>query len=153
MGVNPPLLLEIIMLKITPHNTENIHILVGNNAECINLANIALANRLYVSGWEMSHTLQRIKRNHKSSTIAILFQDNTPIAISLQENCARIQVFTRKEKRKNGYGKMVMEAVMKNRMISDFYTQYGVNGSDIFFSKVRTNNIRDYNEKYTEITE
>lgn len=141
------------MLKIIPNHTKGIYILVGHNSDCISLANVALTNRLYVSGWEMSHTLQRIKRKPKDSTIALLFQDDTPIAISLQENCSRIQVFTRKEKRNNGYGKMVMEAVMKNRIISDFYTQYGVNGSDTFFRKVKNNNICDYNEKYSEFAE
>jgi len=137
------------MIKIIPKDSKNIHILVATGNECPSLASIALKNRLFVSGWEMSHTLREIRHNPHKATIAVLFEDNVPMSISLQERCSRVQSFTRKAKRRQGYGSMTFDCVIKYKENEKFYHEYGISGSLDFFHHAKNAN-KEFSEHYIQ---
>lgn len=128
------------MIKIIPKTHNNVYVLIGHEIECPELAKQALKHRLYVSGWDLNPTLHQLKKHYRNCTIALLFLNNIPIAVSLQESNGNIQVFVRKCHRRNGYGSIVIHAVINNKLLGFYRTDYGIQGSYNFFDKIRKPN-------------
>lgn len=109
--------------------------------DCQKLAKIALSNRLYVSGWELSYYLQHIIQSsttqHTQSGITLIFKDDKPVSVCLLAHGGEINTFTRKAMRKNGLGKLAVNQMMKYK--PPVYNAYGhgngVVGASSFYKK------------------
>ena len=94
------------------------------------LADDALKARLYVSGWLLSGELMYI-RDHLSETsnrrpfydIAVAYEDGAAVGVSIINENGNIQVFVRKAKRHNGYGRKLVRKIRREGA-------YGLCGAD-----------------------
>lgn len=123
---------------ITEKTYGDITVKIGIKESAIILAKIALYNRLYVSGWEMSHTLQHIirKENRDNECVSLVYHNGIPVSISIHEWCGRVQCFTRKAKRKQGFGRLAVNNVLEHSGNKIKYNEMGIKGSRDFFYKV-----------------
>jgi hypothetical protein len=100
-------------------------------------ADIALKNRLYVSGWGLSGFLQKVRGGVVDADVLIAFNDDTPVSVVVVEtNSLYAQAFTRKSMRKRGIAKSLIKecgAKIKSSGI-------GIDGSSVFWSKVISSN-------------
>lgn len=136
------------MKRIKPLNTENIRVLVANNhQDCIELVNIALKNRLYVSGWQLSHTMKKIRKNYNNETISIVYYGDLPVSVSIQDKISRVQSFTKKDYRFKGFGRIAIECLMEHRNNDYYFNEHGVDGSWSFFDKTLTMD-KNFDEVY-----
>jgi hypothetical protein len=95
-------------------------------------ANLALQHRLYVPGWDLCGSLKYAKGN-KECTIALVFKDGKPVAVSLA-NRWLTQAFTRKSERRNGYGSLAVKEVRKVNKTSSH--GHGKRGTNEFWTKI-----------------
>ena len=94
------------------------------------LADDALKARLYVSGWCLSGELLNI-RDYLSETsnerpfydIAVAYEDGNAVGVSIINEHGNIQVFVRKAKRHNGYGRKLVRKIRREGA-------YGLCGAD-----------------------
>ena len=100
-------------------------------------ADIALKNRLYVSGWSLSKVLQQIRYGIIRADVLIAFNNDTPVSVVVVEtNRLYAQAFTRKSMRKRGIAKsLIKECGAKIKS-----TGIGIDGSSVFWSKVISSN-------------
>jgi hypothetical protein len=100
-------------------------------------ADIALKNRLYVSGWELSKFLQKVRGGVVDADVLIAFNDDTPVSVVVVEKRRLYaQAFTRKSMRKRGIAKtLIKECGAKIKS-----TGIGIDGSSVFWSKVISSN-------------
>jgi hypothetical protein len=95
-------------------------------------AQIALDHRLYIPGWQLSHTLQGLKISQDThNRIAIGFLDDVAVAVATLDGTT-VQAFCRKAQRRNGYGGQCVRALRATKMRS----VVGIDGSDKFWEKM-----------------
>lgn len=102
------------------------------------LADDALKARLYVSGWCLSGDLMYI-RDCLSETcnerpfydIAVAYEDGTAVGVSIIDETNQLQVFVRKAKRHNGYGRKLVRKIRR----AGAYGICGVDGEGKIFTK------------------
>lgn len=106
------------------------------------LANLALKNRLYISGWQLSGLLKRIRACPRpDDVVSIAFtDDNMAVAVViLTGGSDTIACFTKKAYRKKGFGKAAVDGLRTcaNKEILGHW--YGGKGSPEFFQKCGLN--------------
>ena len=95
-------------------------------------ADIALQARLYVSGWQLSGDLVRIRKGSVKAQVALAYDPSgDPVGVSVREG-NWLNVFVRKSHRRNGVGTLLVKA-LKNEHIR---AGYGIVGSLSFWDKV-----------------
>ena len=102
------------------------------------LADDALKARLYVSGWLLSSELMYI-RDCLSETcnarpfydIAVAYEDGNAVGVSIINENSNLQVFVRKAKRHNGYGRKLVRKIRREGA----YGICGVDGEGKIFTK------------------
>ena len=102
------------------------------------LADDALKARLYVSGWLLSGELMYI-RDHLSETcnrrpfydIAVAYEDGAAVGVSIINEKSNLQVFVRKAKRQNGYGRKLVRRIRRDGA----YGLCGADGEGKIFTK------------------
>ena len=94
-------------------------------------ADIAIKHRLYISGWALSRTLQKLRTTSCThDRIAIGSLNDIPVAIAiLYEGGA--QAFCRKKHRRNGYAGACVRALRSRMMVASI----GIHGSEHFWSR------------------
>ena len=87
-------------------------------------ADVALKNRLYVSGWCLSGELINIREcDNADYRIALAYEDGVPVGVAVVTEDKNLQVFVRKAKRGHGYGRQLVNAVKSKGC-------YGICGAD-----------------------
>lgn len=106
-------------------------------------ADIALKNRLYVSGWDLSQRLKAIRSGKEPYDVALAFDGETPVGVTIigansfvQNSGGRqhIQVFVRKKMRRHGIGSSLV-AMAKEEAKVDFWAYTGAACSPAFWTK------------------
>lgn len=99
----------------------NLKIKTYQGQETTLAADIALKNRLYVSGWCLSGEFRRIRMSPiNGDLISIAFEDDIAIGVCLKRY-NRLDTFVRKSKRRKGIGKALVKSISDNK-------SYGVQG-------------------------
>ena len=99
-------------------------------------ADIALKNRLYVSGWCLSGDLKdyRAKPNWGDLKIVLAYDDDKPVGVVV--DCrGDVQAFVRKSHRRRG---IASGAIRYGDIVVKHYGD-GINGSEVFFEKMKVN--------------
>lgn len=114
----------------------NIKVKVYSKDKAAEGADIALKNRLYVSGWCLSGELVSIResRDHAKHKVSIVYKDDEPVAVAVLNN-RELQAFVRKRERKAGLGKMAVQSLKPPTKRDAFYGD-GIDGSHVFWHKV-----------------
>jgi hypothetical protein len=109
---------------------------IKNNVQ--EAADIALKNRLYVSGWRLSYSLRDIreKENNDTYKISLAYKNDKPIGVCVKTFCNHVQVFVRKEERRQKIGTTLVQKTLGKRR-KNFYYERGVSYSIDFFEKVK----------------
>lgn len=94
---------------------------------------IALRNRLYVSGWRLSSKLKHSRQTNKGE-IAIVYKGDKPVACSHADNYGYIDTFCRKSERRKGYGTLAVSHLDQYKE-SKVKGSYGIDGSPDFYEK------------------
>ena len=123
-------------------------------------ASLALANKLFISGWYNQSVFDKILINSKSTYnsidlsfkfhISLLKHNDEYVACGLidsEEQC--ISIFVKDNFRGMNFGTKIIEKTLKeaNMTKDDIYAQYGKPGSSVFYAKnniVTFRNERDY---------
>ena len=94
------------------------------------LADDALKARLYVSGWCLSGELMFIRdvldeacNERRFYDIAVAYEDGNAVGVSIINEKSNLQVFVRKAKRHNGYGRKLVRKIRREGA-------YGLCGAD-----------------------
>jgi GNAT superfamily N-acetyltransferase len=98
-------------------------------------ADIALKNRLYVSGWQLSYILKDIRSGHQhqiGSKVAIYYEDKEPVGVAVITKYCSVQVFVRQSERRKGIGSALVKALSGGQRC---YAQQGIHGSEQFWYK------------------
>lgn len=124
------------------------------------LAALALCERLYVSGWDLSYSLKQLKKANNATCIykdrytglSLCFVNDKPIAIAIVDskkspyvdNREKVlfQCFVKKQYRRQGFGTLVVEALKNNMEVSTdkefiYYAEHGIEGSNLFWDKLK----------------
>lgn len=108
-------------------------------------ADIALKNRLYVSGWDLSGKLKQLRAGGLTGTVALTYEDDKPVAVAVafdKFNGHRIelQVFCRKAERRKGYGTIAVDAAQRMQRNKNpngaLYWSTGIDGSSNFWQNL-----------------
>ena len=96
---------------------------------------IALKNRLYVSGWNLSANLKRARKTGKGE-VSIVYLDDLPVACAYSDDYGHVDTFCRKQQRRKGFGTLALSALdgYKAGKLKGFY---GINGSSDFYKKAK----------------
>ena len=95
-------------------------------------ADIALQARLYVSGWQLSGDLVRIRKGSVKAQVALAYDPSgAPVGVSVREG-NWLNVFVRKSHRRHGVGTLLVEALKSEHIRAG----YGIVGSLSFWNKV-----------------
>ena len=108
-------------------------------------ADIALKNRLYVSGWCLSGSLRYARENPNNKLVLLHYDDDgIPVGvlyashyysdITLQDY-TNVQVFVRKSKRNRGIGKELVNKLKELSPNTKFTWDCGIKGSRMFWIK------------------
>lgn len=98
-------------------------------------ADIALKNRLYVSGWLLSRTLKHIRKYNYCNSIILAYEHGIPVGVALRNaHNSPIQVFVKKSYRHKGIGTKLVKSLQKELGIVQ--AAYGIAGSGEFYKKV-----------------
>ena len=102
------------------------------------LADDALKARLYVSGWLLSSELMYIRdclsetcNERQFYDIAVAYEDGIAVGVSIINEKSNLQVFVRKAKRQNGYGRKLVRRIRRDGA----YGICGVDGEGKIFTK------------------
>ena len=106
------------------------------------LADDALKARLYVSGWTLSGELLYIRDSYtapdsntrfarKPYEIAVAYEDGVAVGVSIINDHNNLQVFVRKAKRHNGYGRKLVRKIRRDGA----YGICGLDGEGKIFTK------------------
>lgn len=99
-------------------------------------ADIALKNRLYVSGWALSGVLKAIRDKPNGHSICIAFVEGKPVSVIAKYNAdsdnGATMAFTRKSMRRKG----IASNLIKNTRLKVGRVEEGVSGSCSFWRKV-----------------
>jgi hypothetical protein len=111
---------------------------VFDKAKAAEGADIALKNKLFVSGWELSKTLTEIRekaaRNLKEYTVALSYKDGIPVAVVIREGTF-MQAFCRRSERRKGHASACARAIRQRHpdLEASLYAFTGVEGSYSFW--------------------
>ena len=99
-------------------------------------ADIALKNRLYVSGWGLIWTLKQVRDNNMNACVALCEKDGRYVGVSIRirgrgKSHWNIAVFVRKAERNKGIGTKLVGAIKDDTCSAG----YGVVGSENFWDK------------------
>ena len=96
--------------------------------------NIALKNRLYVSGWQLSYTMKDIrdKMSNRYDSLAIAYENEKPVSVVVFGKTGCVQAFTKKQHRRKGFASLLIEHFKINILHYD----EGIEGSFNFWEKV-----------------
>ncbi len=77
-------------------------------------ADIALKNRLYVSGYMLSHLLKDIRLGNIAANVALHYEEDIPVGVAVHiieedYNDYQVMVFVRKSKRCKGIGSKLLK--------------------------------------------
>lgn len=111
-------------------------------------ADIALKNRLYVSGWSLSCDLKRYRRDpigYRHVKIVLAYDGEIPVGVVAAEPNGTVQVFVRKSYRRRG----IASGMIRSHGIKVVYCGDGIDGSYKFWDKVR--NEPTYSEYFKEM--
>jgi hypothetical protein len=98
-------------------------------------AALCIRRRLFIAGWDLLPTLQRLKMNPRESRLAVGFIDQTPVALALFEKADRmVMAFCRKDARRNGYGSACVQA-LKLTFDEHGWAGEGIQGTHLFWQK------------------
>lgn len=110
-----------------------VNIVCFKGEDCKIAADIALKNRLYVSGWSLSGYLIDVRKGRKTDTrIALAYKDNKPVGVSLQMSYGLTMCFTKKAYRRQGIGRQLTKC-FKNK---SSYGTWGLDGAEYFWKNV-----------------
>jgi hypothetical protein len=103
-------------------------------------ADIALKNRLYVSGWCLSGDLKHYRENASSYEdrlkIVLAYDDDKPVGVVVSdERYGDVQAFVRKSYRRRG----IASGAIKHGRIKVRHCGDGIDGSEHFWTHVRKN--------------
>lgn len=106
-------------------------------------AKIAIKNHLYISGWTLLDSLKEVVNNKKGNSyyVNIAYRDNKPIAV-IYATSTHIQIFVKKEYRRRGIGKQLINRLIKYTGKKDFKVYKGIHESTLFwnsFKKIKLN--------------
>lgn len=96
---------------------------------------IALSNRLYVSGWNLSSNLKRARKTN-AGEISIVYKDDKPIACAYADNRGHVDTFCRKSERRKGYGTLAVSQLDQYKE-GKLKGSYGIDGSEKFYNKLK----------------
>lgn len=96
---------------------------------------IALLNRLYVSGWNLSAHLKQA-RDTGSGEISVVYKDKKPVACAYADKYGYVDTFCRKSERRKGYGTLAISHLDQYKE-GKLKGSYGVDGSRDFYEKVK----------------
>lgn len=114
----------------------SINYLIYENDMAITGAKIAVRNKLYVSGWDLSYFLREFINKEISGFIILAIEDGYPVGVLAAEEDGFIMLFVRKAKRKQGIGTELFKRaseILNEKIKHDF----GTDGSHIFFTKTK----------------
>lgn len=94
-------------------------------------ASVALKNRLYVSGWNLSSMLKGMRRR-KEGTIILAIKDGTPVGVAVRDAYDEVHCFVRKAQRGTGIGTKLIRRLDTG---GEFRCYYGIVGSENFWAK------------------
>ena len=95
---------------------------------------IALHNRLYVSGWNLSSDLQRARQSG-TGEVSIVYKDDIPIAYAYVDKCGYVGTFCRKSERRKGYGSLAISHLDQYKE-GKLKGSYGIEASEAFYKSV-----------------
>lgn len=102
-------------------------------------ADLALKNRLYVSGWELSSSLKHARSSPDAYMVLIEWRDDIPVGVILYTKGNRvIQFFVKKSYRRQGIGTKLFAKLKEILPPTDFRYDLGIDGSRKFFSSILT---------------
>lgn len=114
------------MIKIKKYSNENLS--EGRK--------ICLENHLYIIGWAFQTWLLQITG---IKDIFIIYKNKQPIGCSIVllplYAGVNFGIFIKKDFRKNGYGKKLINRTLKENKDYNLYYDYGKKGSEFFFEK------------------
>lgn len=111
--------------------------------ETIVNSDIALKNRLYVSGWLLSGALVNARDDPTNKLVLLHYIDDVPVGVIYARyvnsvnsvNLVNVQVFVRKSKRNLGIGSALVNNVKELSPNAKFTWNCGTIGSRYFWSK------------------
>lgn len=98
------------------------------------LADIALKNRLYVSGWKLSYTFRSIRDEDWNDTVLLYYQKGKPVGVAVIRRDKNIEVFVKKKYRRQGIGTLLVNRCKK--INSKLEAEWGIYGSERFWESV-----------------
>lgn len=116
-------------------------------------ADLALKNRLYVSGWELSRTLQDFRNGHERGIVILAFKADKPIAVLTGEELGFVMLFVRKAERRQGIGTQLF-TLAANHFNTSINHDWGIHGSIDFFNVTKEKIFgKDWESKLKPISE
>lgn len=113
--------------------------------EILNLANIAVKNKLFIQGFSLRESLrcfiyqhQIRKSAYKNYKIKILADDNVPFGIAVFDptDLYTLQTFIKPAYRRQGHGKTLVSEIMKEIPHEEIKVGKGIKGSLLFWDKM-----------------
>lgn len=95
---------------------------------------IALRNRLYVSGWNLSSDLKRARQSG-TGEVSIVYKDDIPIACAYADKYGYVGTFCRKSERRKGYGSLAISHLDQYKE-GKLKGSYGIEASEAFYKSV-----------------
>lgn len=95
---------------------------------------IALRNRLYVSGWDLSSDLKRARQSG-TGEVSIVYKDDIPIACAYADKYGHVCTFCRKSERRKGYGSLAISHLDQYKE-GKLKGSYGIEASEAFYKSV-----------------
>lgn len=111
---------------------------IFDKAKAADGADIALRNKLFVSGWELSKTLATIReqavRRPTEYTVAMSYKGKVPVAVAIREGTF-MQAFCRRSERRNGHASACARAIRAHHpeLEATLYAFTGIDGSYSFW--------------------
>ena len=96
---------------------------------------IALKNRLYVSGWKLSANLKHARKTGKGE-VSIVYLDDLPVACAYSDDYGYVDTFCRKQQRRKGFGMLAL-STLDGYKDGKLKGSYGINGSSDFYKKAK----------------
>ena len=112
------------------------------------MAQLALSNRLFVSGWNLNSELNLLRKNGDSHKIALLYIKGMlyPVAVVLlsKNSVKKIEIFVKKKYRRKGIGFTLAKTVIDHFKLKEFKYEFGIYGSEYFWTYIEDKNKSQY---------
>ena len=96
---------------------------------------IALKNRLYVSGWNLSAILKHARKTVKGEVRSV-YLDDIPVACAYSGDYGYVATFCRKQQRRKGFGMLALSA-LDGYKDGKLKGSRGIDGSSDFYKKAK----------------